>query len=35
MTVKWLKINWLRLALALVVPLVAVILFAPKPVEGA
>jgi hypothetical protein len=35
MTGKMLKINWLRLALALVLPLVAITLFIPKPVEGA
>jgi hypothetical protein len=35
MTGKILKINWLWLVLALVLPLVAVTLFMPKPVEGA
>ena len=35
MTGKMLKINWLWLALALVLPLVAITLFIPKPVEGA
>ena len=35
MTGKILKINWLWLILALVLPLVAVTLFMPKPVEGA
>jgi len=35
MTGKILKINWLWLVLALVLPLVAITLFMPKPVEGA
>jgi hypothetical protein len=35
MTGKILKINWLRLLLALVLSFVAVTLFIPKPVEGA
>jgi hypothetical protein len=35
MTGKMLKINWLWLALALVLPLVAITLLIPKPVEGA
>ena len=35
MTGKILKINWLWLVLALVLTLVAVTLFMPKPVEGA
>jgi hypothetical protein len=35
MTGKIFKINWLWLVLALVLPLVAVTFFMPKPVEGA
>ncbi len=35
MTNKMSKINWLWLAIALVLTLVAINLFTPKPVEGA
>jgi hypothetical protein len=35
MTGKMLKISWLRLLLALMLPFVAVTLLIPKPVEGA
>ena len=35
MTGRMLKLNWLWLVLALLLPLVAITLFTPKPVEGA
>ena len=35
MTGKIFKINWLWLVLALLLPLVAITLLVPKPVEGA